>query len=90
MSGSGLKWHSMAVAPLPPDADRRCKCAECGNTFSTESGFDNHRVGEHGTPDRRCVYPGFRGLQIRPVPGGREWYTPIKAGTEWIKKEVWH
>jgi len=83
------KWHSMAVAPLPVGNDRRCKCSVCGNVFSSIHGFDSHRVGEHGAHERRCVYPGFKGLRIRAVKSGREWYSPMPAGAQfWSKGNV--
>lgn len=33
----------------------RCQCMVCGDYFGSERGFDRHRVGEIGAPDRRCL-----------------------------------
>lgn len=37
-----------------PEGSRAGHCAACHETFVGGAGFDNHRVGKHGTPDRRC------------------------------------
>lgn len=70
------EWHSMAVAPLPIGNYKRCKCSVCNNTFSSTSAFDKHRVGAHGTPERRCVDPRSIGMRIRTVTGGTEFAFP--------------
>lgn len=33
----------------------RCQCTACGDYFGSVRGFDRHRVGEVGTPSRRCL-----------------------------------
>lgn len=36
---------------------RHNQCAGCGELFNSISSFDLHRVGDHGTPQRRCLSP---------------------------------
>ncbi|WP_457095877.1 FDXHR family putative zinc-binding protein [Lysobacter sp. P5_B9] len=33
----------------------RCQCPTCGDYFGSVRGFDRHRVGTVGAPDRRCM-----------------------------------
>lgn len=33
----------------------RCQCATCGECFGSVRGFDRHRIGTVGEPDRRCL-----------------------------------
>jgi hypothetical protein len=33
----------------------RCQCTVCMHYFGSERGFDRHRIGEVGSPDRRCL-----------------------------------
>ena len=33
----------------------RCQCPTCGEYFGNVRGFDRHRVGAVGAPDRRCL-----------------------------------
>ena len=33
----------------------RCQCTVCHDLFGSERGFDRHRIGEVGSPDRRCL-----------------------------------
>lgn len=33
----------------------RCQCTVCWDYFGSERGFDRHRVGEVGSPNRRCL-----------------------------------
>ena len=33
----------------------RCQCTVCNDYFGSERGFDRHRIGEVGSPDRRCL-----------------------------------
>lgn len=35
----------------------RCQCTVCDDYFGSERGFMRHRVGEMGTPQRRCLTP---------------------------------
>lgn len=35
----------------------RCQCTVCGDYFGSERGFDRHRIGEVGSPARRCLTP---------------------------------
>jgi hypothetical protein len=37
-----------------PHSERAGHCTACHETFIGLAAFDAHRVGEHGTPDRRC------------------------------------
>lgn len=76
------KWfYGMTAAPLPAGNDNRSLCRECSNVFSTTSNFDKHRIGAHGTAERRCIYPGFRGLEIKALVGGfTVWGKPWKEG----------
>ena len=37
-----------------PGGERAGHCAACCETFIGLAAFEAHRVGEHGTPDRRC------------------------------------
>jgi hypothetical protein len=32
----------------------RCQCPTCGDYFGSLRGFDRHRIGTVGAPDRRC------------------------------------
>ena len=63
----------------------RCKCRTCGEVFRSAAGFDKHRVGAHGTADRRCMTEvemtlagmarGKDGLWVTRLqePGGDYW-----------------
>lgn len=52
-----------ADAKLPPGRNF-CKCAACGEYFSTVRGFDSHRIGNHRVPgDRRCL--AFAGMESK-------------------------
>lgn len=33
----------------------RCQCPTCGDYFGSVRGFDRHRIGTIGTPERRCM-----------------------------------
>lgn len=33
----------------------RCQCPTCGDCFSSVRGFDRHRIGAIGSPERRCL-----------------------------------
>jgi len=33
----------------------RCQCTVCGEVFGNVRGFDRHRIGTLGEPDRRCL-----------------------------------
>lgn len=33
----------------------RCQCTVCYDYFGSERGFDRHRIGEVGSPERRCL-----------------------------------
>lgn len=33
----------------------RCQCCCCGEYFGSERGFNRHRIGTVGEPDRRCM-----------------------------------
>lgn len=50
----------MATATHPkcgksfPGSNTAGHCAACCETFMGLAAFEMHRVGEHGTPDRRC------------------------------------
>lgn len=33
----------------------RCQCTACGEHFGSVRGFDRHRIGTVGEPDRRCL-----------------------------------
>lgn len=37
-----------------PAGERAGHCAICCETFIGNTSFEAHRVGEHGTPERRC------------------------------------
>jgi hypothetical protein len=37
-----------------PSGDRAGHCSACCRTFIGLNAFEAHRVGQHGTPDRRC------------------------------------
>jgi hypothetical protein len=41
--------------PNLPIGKQMCKCTVCGLYFSGAQGFDRHRVGDVGTPARRCL-----------------------------------
>jgi hypothetical protein len=49
-----VKKHDRSTVKL---SGRRCRCPVCGEPFNTAAGFDKHRVGQHGTDDRRCLNP---------------------------------
>ena len=38
-----------------PIGSRMCKCPTCGLYFNSPGAFGEHRVGEIGTPARRCL-----------------------------------
>lgn len=38
-----------------PAGNQAGHCASCCQTFIGNTAFENHRIGEHGTPDRRCA-----------------------------------
>ena len=38
-----------------PSSERVGHCAACCETFKGLKAFDLHRVGQHGTGDRRCL-----------------------------------
>lgn len=40
-----------------PSGSRAGHCAACCETFIGTAAFEAHRVGEHGTPERRCLTP---------------------------------
>ena len=44
-----------------------CKCAACGEYFSTVRAFDSHRIGKHKVPgDRRCLtFAGMKSKGLR-------------------------
>lgn len=33
----------------------RCQCPSCGDYFGSVRGFDRHRIGVVGAPERRCM-----------------------------------
>ena len=41
---------------LPPYKDK-CRCMSCGEYFNSSFGFEEHRSGKVGTPERRCLTP---------------------------------
>ncbi len=82
------KWfHGMTTATLPVGNNKRSLCRECANVFSTTNNFDRHRVGAHGTEERRCVYPGFRGLTIKALTHGYTIWAEPHDGSIYARKE---
>ena len=49
----------MSRHPLPklPLNSKVCGCPTCGLVFTVPDGFERHRVGTVGQPDRRCLTP---------------------------------
>jgi hypothetical protein len=41
--------------PMLPLGSAKCRCSTCGLYFNSPHGFDRHRVGKIGAPDRRCL-----------------------------------
>ena len=50
-----------------PNTDRIGHCASCHRTFASSSAFDKHRVGKHGTPDRRCELGPLHWRDLRGI-----------------------
>lgn len=56
----------------------RCQCPTCGEFFGNVRGFDRHRIGTVGEPDRRCLsaaemicngwHRNARGFLLTPDP----------------------
>lgn len=56
----------------------RCQCPTCGQYFGSVRGFDRHRIGQVGTPARRCLaevemlaegwHRSARGFLLTPDP----------------------
>ena len=56
----------------------RCQCPTCGDYFGSVRGFDRHRIGTVGGPDRRCLteaellatgwHRSTRGFLLTPDP----------------------
>ena len=46
--------------------NREEDCSECFENFATTEAGDLHRVGEFGTPRRRCAEPSSVGLVLAP------------------------
>jgi hypothetical protein len=41
---------------MPPRlTGSRCQCPTCGDYFGSVRGFDRHRIGAIGSPERRCL-----------------------------------
>lgn len=81
---------------LNGQASSRCKCAACGEIFSTESNFDKHRVDINARKRNKpyetvCVDPETVGLAISETSGC--WITPQDwrkdgAASETTKEEL--
>ena len=41
-------------------------CPACFENFANNGVGDKHRVGEIGTPERRCAEPSTVGLELKP------------------------
>ena len=47
-------------------------CPVCFENFANNGVGDKHRVGEIGTPGRRCAEPSTVGLELKPNKYGTE------------------
>lgn len=58
----------------------RCECSVCGEVFCGVQSFDQHRVGEHGSPSRRCLTAAELGASFPRCSLGR-WSTSLSLAT---------
>lgn len=47
-------------------------CPACFENFASNGAGDKHRVGEIGTPERRCAEPSTVGLVLKPNKYGTQ------------------
>lgn len=53
---------------LFPNGSQAGHCAACCETFTGGTAFEAHRVGKHGTPDRRCEMQPYLGVTETGAP----------------------
>jgi hypothetical protein len=57
----------------------------CCQSFASLSGFDKHRVGPHGTAERRCLTPDEMLAKGWTVDGNKVWRLPAPKTNPWKK-----
>ena len=71
---TGFKVIRVSKAHQPPHHNKKTGqklrnieqvCPVCFENFASNGAGDNHRVGEIGTPERRCAEPSSVGLVTR-------------------------
>ncbi|GAA3705848.1 hypothetical protein GCM10023081_47070 [Arthrobacter ginkgonis] len=66
-----------------PGGERTGHCGACCETFIGLISFEAHRVGEHGTPDRRC--------ELKPYISHRKEYPHTTLFGHWPdERGFWH
>jgi hypothetical protein len=86
-------WPAKPPGKRAPEADKwmlggeRCRCPTCGLYFNSVSGFDRHRVGKIGSPERRCLTDTELGAAGWTRGPKGHWLRPASA-SGWLRARL--